>query len=177
MKLYLARHGQTDWNAEDKAQGQTDVPLNATGVKQAEELREKLKAYDFDICYASPLKRAAQTAEIAVDGRAQIIFEEDLKERSFGQLEGISPKEWRVDSLNLKLNSNEGEMEPIKDVLVRSKRVLEKIKSENSADAKILIVGHGVLLKTMHFNIVGYDDETDFWSFHLKNGDVVEYDV
>ena len=40
-----------------------------------------------------------------------------------------------------------------------------------------LMVGHGVLLKTLHFNIVGYTDETDFWSFHFKNGDVMEYEI
>ena len=79
MKLYLARHGQTDWNLEHKAQGQVDIPLNDTGIKQAEELKDKLKSYDFDICYCSPLKRAIQTAEIAVDGRTQIILDGNLK--------------------------------------------------------------------------------------------------
>ena len=58
MRLFLVRHGQTDWNVSHKAQGQTDIPLNATGILQAEELREKLKDYQFDKCYVSPLKRA-----------------------------------------------------------------------------------------------------------------------
>ena len=177
MKLYLARHGQTDWNLEHKAQGQVDIPLNDTGIEQAEELKDKLKSYDFDICYCSPLKRAIQTAEIAVDGRTQIILDDNLKERSFGDLEGTDPKTWNIDDYDRRLNTDEGGIEPINSVLSRSKRVLERIKNENTSDAKILIVGHGTLLKTLHFNIVGYDDDTDFWSFHLENGEIAEYDV
>ena len=177
MKLYLVRHGQTDWNLNHKAQGQTDIPLNATGIRQAEELGDKLKNYQFDKCYVSPLKRAAQTAEIAVGNRTEFIFLDDLKERCFGSLEGTNPKTWEGDNLDLKTNINFGGMESIKDLLARSKRVLERIKAENSADAKILIVGHGSFLKTMHFNIVGYTDETDFRSFRLENGDMAEYEI
>ena len=84
MKLYIARHGQTDWNLKGLAQGQVDTPLNNTGVHQAEALRGKLKSYDFDICYCSPLQRAAKTAEIALDGRTRIIFDDDNTDfRSF----------------------------------------------------------------------------------------------
>lgn len=177
MKLYIIRHGQTDWNLEKKAQGQVDIPLNDTGVNQAKELKEKLQSYEFDICYCSPLKRAAQTAEIAVDGRTQIIFDDNLKERSFGKLEGTDPKTWNMDDYDRRLNTNENGIEPINDVLARSKKVLERIKAENPNDAKILIIGHGTLLKTLHFNIVGYDDNTDFSNFHLGNGEIAEYDI
>ncbi|MBR2831037.1 histidine phosphatase family protein [Candidatus Saccharibacteria bacterium] len=177
MKLFLVRHGQTDWNISNKAQGQADIPLNATGILQAEELREKLKNYQFDKCYVSPLKRAVQTAEIAVGDRMDLVFDDNLKERYFGELEGTDPKTWEGDNCDRKTNINTGGMEPILDVLTRSKMVLERIKAENPPDAKVLVVGHGVLLKTLHFNIVGYTDETDFWSFHFKNGDVMEYEI
>ena len=177
MKLYLARHGETDWNLHHKMQGQTDVPLNNTGISQAEALREKLKTYDFDICYCSPLKRAVQTAEIAVDKRAKIVFDDNLKERSCGSLEGADTKHWDKNDLDRRINTNEGGIEPIRDLLARSKKVLDRLKAENPPDAKILLVGHGTLLKTLHFNIVGYDDDTDFLSFNLKNGDVVEREI
>ena len=177
MKLFLVRHGQTAWNIEHRAQGQANIPLNATGILQAEELREKLKNYQFDKCYVSPLKRAVQTAEIAVGDRMDLVFDDNLKERYFGELEGTDPKTWEGDNCDRKTNINTGGMEPILDVLTRSKMVLERIKAENSPDAKVLVVGHGVLLKTLHFNIVGYTDETDFWSFHFKNGDVMEYEI
>ena len=68
MRLYIARHGQTDWNVQHKAQGRTDIPLNDIGKKQAAELRNQIKDIEFDAVYASPLKRATETAQIAIDG-------------------------------------------------------------------------------------------------------------
>ena len=177
MKLYLVRHGQTDWNLENRAQGQVDNPLNATGISQAEELREKLSSIDFDACYCSPLKRAVQTAEIVTDGRLDIIFDDDLKERDFGSLEGTNSDTWKMDIYDRELNSSKGGIEPIKSVLERSKRALDCIKAKNKPGAKVLIVGHEALFRTLHFNIVGYDDNTAFQDFHLKNGTVAIYDI
>ncbi len=177
MKLYLVRHGQTDWNVKHLAQGQVNVPLNETGVRQAEELREKLKDYDYDVCYCSPLKRAVQTAEIAVPSDMRVVFDDNLKERGFGNLEGTDPKTWGMDDFNIELNTGEGGIEPVKDVLMRAKKALERIKAENPDDAKVLVVGHGTLLTAIHFNIVGYDDKTDFGSFHMGNGEIVEHEI
>lgn len=177
MKLYLVRHGQTDWNIDNRLQGQVDNPLNNTGIRQAEELKKKLNSYSFDVCYCSPLKRAVQTAEIITDNRCKIIFDDNLKERSFGNLEGEKPEDWNLNDYDRRLNTNQYGIEPIKDVLARSKKVLERIKSENPPEARVLVVAHGVLLKTFHYNIVGYDDDTDFYDFHLKNGEIVEYEI
>ena len=68
-------------------------------------------------------------------------------------------------------------MESIKDVLERSKKVLERIKSENPPDAKVLIVAHDFFLRTLHFNIVGYTDDTDFRIFGFKNGSITKYAI
>ena len=77
MKIYLVRHGETSWNIGRKVQGQTDIPLNETGVRQAEKVREELKDEVFDVCYCSPLMRARRTAEIATDGRFEIVIDEN----------------------------------------------------------------------------------------------------
>lgn len=177
MKLYIVRHGQTDWNIDSLAQGQADIPLNETGIKQAEELRDKIKDYKFDVCYSSPLIRASKTAEIVVNGKCKILYDDNLKERSFGDLEGTDPKKWGTDDLNLRLNISHDGIEPILDVFARSKKTLERIKAENPADASVLIVAHGTLLKTLNFNIVGYDLDTDISSFKLKNGEIREYNI
>lgn len=66
MKIHIARHGLTDWNKEMRAQGRKDLSLNAEGRAQAEELRDKIRDIEFTAVYASPLKRAAETAQIAV---------------------------------------------------------------------------------------------------------------
>lgn len=64
MKLFLTRHGQTDWNIAQKIQGRTDIELNATGIRQAENTREKLLDETIDLIISSPLKRTKKTAEI-----------------------------------------------------------------------------------------------------------------
>ena len=177
MKLYLVRHGQTDWNVQMLAQGRTDIPLNSTGIAQAEALRDRVKDYKFDICYCSPLVRAAKTAEIVVDGRCKIVPDKLLVERCFGKYEGTSPADDWLKYWHLDCNDDEMGMEPLTKVFERSKEFLEKIRKNHSSDASILVVGHGGMLKTLHYNIVGYEDDTDFMSMHFKNGDIWEYEI
>ncbi len=86
MIIYIVRHGQTDYNVEGRYGGRIDVPLNDTGIKQAQELHEKLKDIKFDLVYSSPLQRAIKTAEIICDN--EIIKDDRIIERDNGELEG-----------------------------------------------------------------------------------------
>lgn len=92
MKLYMMRHGQTDFNRQKRLQGHMEIPLNETGIAQAEALHEEFRKRDihFDRVYVSPLQRAIHTAEIAsgID-RSTFIKEPRLIEIDFGYLEGI----------------------------------------------------------------------------------------
>ena len=177
MKLDLVRHGQTDWNIQCKAQGQTDIPLNETGIRQARQLRDRIRDWNYDLCYCSPLKRAALTAQIIVDGRCRIVMDDDLKERGFGRLEGTNSGNWKADFFDRRLNLDTDGIEPIRALLARSERMLEKIRKNHSDSEKILVVGHGTMLKAMHFCITGYDDDTDFHSFRFENVQIEEYDI
>lgn len=178
MKLYLVRHGQTDFNAGDIAQGVTDVPLNETGKAQARELAQQVAKMDFDAYYVSPLMRARQTAELITEGKPQFIVDELLKERSFGELEGTKVDWGEVgDIFDRRVNFSGYGIEPIQDLLRRSQIFLEKLKANHRPDDRILIVAHGALLRTMHFNIVGYDDNTDFPAFRFQNCEMREYTI
>jgi broad specificity phosphatase PhoE len=88
--FYFLRHGQTDWNAEGRFQGHSDIPLNAIGLSQAQKAARALARCPIDVIVASPLVRAARTAEIvnACLGKP-ILFDDELKERHFGALEGL----------------------------------------------------------------------------------------
>lgn len=181
MKIYIIRHGQTDWNLESRAQGRIDIPLNDTGIKQAEVLHNKIGNINFTAVYASPLKRAAKTAEIATEGKYEIIYDERLKERSFGDYEGKEISTW-IDSIgcdigDIKLNAGVGNIEPVQDVLARAKNFLDDIRTKHDNNDIILIVTHGQLACGLHHNLVGYGENTDWLSAGYYNAEVRVYDV
>ncbi len=97
MKLYLIRHGETDYNKQKKNQGQIDVPLNEYGRELAVKTGEGLRDVPFDLCLCSPLGRARETAELILKGRCvPIQIDERIIEVSFGKYEGRcwDPKAW-----------------------------------------------------------------------------------
>ena len=87
LRIYLARHGQTDWNFERRLQGSTDTALNSAGLKQAAILADRLKGIHLEMVYSSTLRRSRDTAEIA-RGDAQLKSLIGLNERSLGKFEG-----------------------------------------------------------------------------------------
>ncbi|HWV91099.1 MAG TPA: 2,3-diphosphoglycerate-dependent phosphoglycerate mutase [Burkholderiales bacterium] len=98
-KLVLLRHGESDWNRENRFTGWTDVDLSAKGVTEARDAGKLLKAegYAFDIAYTSMLKRAIRTLWIALDELGQMWLPEvkdwRLNERHYGALQGLNKAE------------------------------------------------------------------------------------
>lgn len=182
MKIYIARHGQTDWNLEMRAQGRKDVPLNAAGREQAEKLRENTKDLEFDAVYASPLKRAAETAEIAVGDKYEINYDERLVERSFGDFEGKILESWAqpVGGLNIDdiaLDEIPGGVETVKSIIARARDFVEFLKRGYPDEARILVVGHGAMSKAFDWVLAEHDENDVFGARHLENGEVKEYEV
>lgn len=173
-KLLLVRHGKTNWNQLELIQGSTDIPLNDEGVEGAKQLAEKIKNYKIDVCICSPLTRAKQTAKI-IYGKDDIIYDDQIVERSYGKYEGtkitteVLEKHWDFNH-----DGYYPEIESMHALFERAKQFLEKIKQ--AYDGKtILIVTHGAFMKALHFNLVGYDDSTNFLSFFPDNTSVHEY--
>lgn len=96
MILYLMRHGQTDWNAEEKVQGWNDTPLNETGAEQARAAAGKLGGEKIETIYASDLKRARKSADI-VSGILDlpVHYTKRLREMNFGKAEGLKKAIWK----------------------------------------------------------------------------------
>ena len=90
MILYLMRHGQTDWNAEEKVQGWNDTPLNETGAEQARAAAGKLSGEKIETIYASDFKRARKSADI-ISGILDlpVHYTKRLREMNFGKAEGL----------------------------------------------------------------------------------------
>ncbi len=95
-ELVLVRHGETDWNAEHRFQGHADPPLNDRGRAQAHALADELRGTPFDAAYTSPLRRAAETAEIlAVELQLPVRPVEALREIDVGEWQGLTRAEVR----------------------------------------------------------------------------------
>lgn len=91
MRLYLVRHGETEWNQRGLFQGTTDIPLNQSGREQAMAAAEALRSVPLDRVFCSPLGRARETARIILGGRTvPVTPDERLRELSFGVGEGRS---------------------------------------------------------------------------------------
>lgn len=176
-KLYIVRHGKTDWNIKGLIQGSTDISLNENGIKETKELANNIDLSKIDICICSPLKRTRETANILVENKIPIIYDDLIIERSFGDLEGknidfdLIAKQW-----DYKLNYSDNNIESIKDCLMRAEKFLNKLRKEYN-NKNILIISHGSLLKALHFNLIGYNKDTDFLSFNPKNTTLYEYDL
>src|SRR5437868_1324681 len=87
-ELIVMRHGETDWNRQQRFQGQIDVPLNAVGQAQAQRLAQRLVAEPFDVVVSSDLQRARTTAALAAGGR-DVRIDPLWREQAFGVLEGF----------------------------------------------------------------------------------------
>ncbi|MBE7682471.1 MULTISPECIES: histidine phosphatase family protein [Paenibacillus] len=151
MRIGLIRHGLTDWNAAGRIQGQTDIPLNAEGRQQAERLGHRLltEDYQWDYIITSGLSRAQETGEI-ISGLLDVpMLEPDarLKERGFGQIEGLTSEEritrWGMDWETLDLGQ-----EQIMDIQTRALAFLEDLWAAYQ-DKNVLIVTHGAFLANL----------------------------
>ncbi|MBN2134102.1 MAG: histidine phosphatase family protein [Acidobacteria bacterium] len=169
--VFIARHGQTDWNREKRFQGRNDIPLNDTGRVQAEALSNKLRDQGIEKIFSSPRSRASETAQIvnrAVNAPVEIV--DDLREISHGIYDGLTINEveeqhgesiikWREDRINV----SPPEGESIRECAERLIPVYERIITE-TGDKTILVVSHMVVTKVLLIHILGAPLES-FWRF------------
>jgi uncharacterized phosphatase len=145
--LGLLRHGQTDWNINFLLQGVTDIPMNETGIEQVKLAASAIRAEDWDVILTSPLTRAKQTAEIIArqNGFSEIIEQDLLIERSFGEAEGLSHEQWRAKYSNLdEIPGGESRTQ----LAGRSDLLLETISKE-LAGKRVLAISHGALIRAL----------------------------
>ncbi len=159
-RIYLCRHGETEYNRKHVLQGQKDVELNERGDEQAEKLAERLEEKDIDAVYSSDLKRASRTAEkIAEKTGAPHIEDERLRERSYGDFEGrhrSSRYEQIEEADELDEWKPEGG-EDVHDVRARASELLDEIESDYP-DGEIVMVAHGWVNRALLTYLLGADE-------------------
>ena len=187
MKLFLVRHGETDWNIERRLQGQVDIPLNEFGRKLAVKTGMGLSNISFDVCFTSPLKRAKETAELILDGKAvPIIDDERIIEMAFADWEGkhCSKERWEVPDSFQKFFDDPANFEPapegesFEQVKERTGRFLEWLYVQKEYESSnVLITTHGAALAGLLNNIKGESIEK-YWGVGVhKNCAVTEVEV
>lgn len=139
--LCLVRHGESEWNAEERIQGQLDPDLTPLGVRQAEAVAKRLSGEKWDVIYSSDLTRAKRTANaIAALGGYTVRFHQGLRERYQGRIEGLLMEEAR--RLFPDFDSPEVGRESLAELYERARKTFAEIVEAHRGQ-KILVVGHG----------------------------------
>ena len=163
MRLLLVRHGQTEWNASRRFQGATDVALSERGRRQAERLGLALAGRPLEAVYVSPLRRAVETAEIALGAAGvPLVPVDELRELSLGEWEGCTVDEVRGRAgdpyrawMEAPHDCPPPGGEPLDLVLTRVRRAVERMTREHGRDDDVLVVAHGGVISLYACHVLG----------------------
>lgn len=168
-RIYLIRHGQTQWNKEKIFRGRKDIPLNERGREEAQALANHLAGIEFKACYASPLGRAFETAEIVARPHGlPVQVDEGIIDINYGTWEGNTDDEVRkrFRSLHEKWHSAPHRVRfPQGESLIMVKRralyALQGIRSKHP-DGRVLVISHRAVNKVLLCAMLGLGNSA-FW--------------
>jgi broad specificity phosphatase PhoE len=176
VRLLLARHGQSLWNEVRKFQGSTDVELSDLGRAQAAALGRALRGYRLSAVYVSPMRRAIETAEIAL-GEAEVprTAMSELRELCLGEWEGCTVEEirsrdgdpyaaWVTNPLDCPPPGGE----PLPDVCDRVLHAIDRISAAHRHGDDVLIVAHGGVISVYACWLLGVSFER-LWRLRVDN--------
>lgn len=179
-RLLLIPHGQTDWNAEGRVQGHTDIPMNAHGREQARRLAHSLRPEKIAAIIASDLRRASETADfVSAQVHVPIRIDARLREIHFGDWEGLTAKEiavhdpagwerWEKGSL-----TSPPRGESLQSLAHRLETALREAIATDSPDGAILLVAHRGSLRVLICLALGFDPDL-MHRFRLDQASVSE---
>ena len=157
IRIFLVRHGETEWNRTSRFQGRSDVPLSAEGKKQAQATALALKDTPFAAIYTSPLSRAVETAEIirAYHPAVSLKKEEGFIEMELADFDGMEARQWRSEYADFAKawRDNPGKIrmpgpggECLEDVQARAMTALEGISRSYPPGSVLLICSHNFVI-------------------------------
>lgn len=177
LRIYLTRHGETEWNTQNRMQGWLDSNLTFNGIEAAKALGKRLKDISFDAVYASPSERTIHTAKLITElnRRKTIKKDERLREIHLGEWQGKTHDEIKSNDRELfelyfqsphLYNRNDGET--FLDVQNRAISFLNEI-IETHPSGNILVVSHGIWLKTL-LNYIKNEPLKNLWDGPFLHG-------
>jgi broad specificity phosphatase PhoE len=143
LRLYIARHGQTDWNVQHRLQGWMDRPLDETGRRQALELGDSLKGIHLDAIYSSTLSRSRETAKTVAGATITVKSLDGLRERNYGHFQGGLETDAAYMRRSNEWNDRLDDGESLNQLLARTRASLQQIRREHPA-GNVLVVGHRI---------------------------------
>ena len=158
-KIYLIRHGQTDWNLEGRIQGSRDIPLNDTGRRQAASLAEGMKDRRLELVLSSPLCRARETARVLAESQGvPLLCWRELEEVRYGSWEGMTvaeiqeqfPEEyrrWWGEAGEGRPPGGESRMEAFQRGAFLAEKIRRQVRSHKLKG--VAVVSHGAMLCCM----------------------------
>ena len=174
MNIYIARHGQTDWNLEGRPAGAKDIPINEKGIEQANIIKEELKSIKFDKVYSSPLIRAYETAKII--HRGKIIKDDRLRERSNGDFDGMLKTEIKEQ---IDINDPEEKrfnIEGINDFRKRVNSFFDEITKDKKSKNVLVVTHAGVgIFARCYFE--GEPLNNDYGLYKINNCEILNYQL
>ncbi len=173
MKLYIIRHGETEWNVKRRFQGRSDIPLNEEGRRLARITSDALRDVDFTRIYTSPLKRAYETAMIMKGDRdIPVMTEQRIIEISFGVYEGLccGKENYNIPDPEFMNFFDRPEAykppqgaESIEELRERTADFLQEIvHNKDMENDTILVSTHGAALRGL-LSCINHIDIGDFW--------------
>lgn len=185
MRVYLTRHGLTEWNVEKRMHGHKNANLTDEGIEGAKKLGKRLGNIEFDCIYSSPLPRALDTAKyIRGDKDTEIVISDFLKEINFGKWEGMLEVDAEKDNPEEFYNlwNKPESFEPVEGG-EKIEEVIERVKTwffgilQGSQDENILIVTHGVV-KRAFYTFLKNKKVENFWDDpHISNTSLTVIDI
>ncbi len=160
--IYIIRHGETDWNREQRFQGQTDIPLNQTGKDQAQSIVSLMARLKIESVFSSNLSRAFETAQIATaDLNLHIQKDARLRETNIGEAEGMTfdllEEKFGADGIGRWRSYEERDLdfkypkgESKREMMFRIREVILEI-AQNSTQQHIAIFAHGMVMRALTF--------------------------
>lgn len=175
MRLFLVRHGETEWNREERFQGQRDIPLNETGLRQAALTAERFRGFPLEAVFASPLSRACVTGQRIFDAAQceNFVLEPNFVEIGHGLWEGMTLREvardyaspleqWHASPERVTMPGGES----LADVQRRALPALERTALRYDGDT--LLATHGAVIKTLICHFLGMPLSC-FWRLKIPN--------
>ncbi len=179
-RWFLVRHGETDWNKEGRIMGQSDIPLNKTGMAQAEEAARELKPHKVDLIISSDSARCRQTAEIIKkETGAEIILEKKLRERHHGDIEGLLRKDVFEQYPRIYEYSYEGKYMNAESYRELEERAWEVFSSHHSRHGhkNVVLITHGGTIRMLIKRIKNLTPEAALSIPSRKNAEIIQLDV